>query len=483
MFRTLFLLTFLSLAIAATQTVIDERSFPSHHIITKDVAIIGGGAAGTYAAVRLREDLNTSVVLIEPQNRLGGHVQTYMIPGTNRTIEYGVQSYVPYGRAVEFFKRFGIETAPFVSRRLTTINVNGETGKALTGYTPPSSNATTEAFQRWLKIVEKYESLVDPGYWNFPPPDSIPADFLTPFGEFAKKHSLEAAAPRIMVISNIGVGGLKKVLTLHVIQAFGVPTTRSLLDGTFFAPVGSNSLVYQRAYDLLKPDVFLSTSLIETERDTSCVRLVVKNKDGEHLIKAKRVVYTPAPSRVSNLERFDEDRKETEVFNPWVYTWSFVGIAKIPCIPENYSVAYIAPAAVPDDHVAVREMPYTLRFDSTGPIGLGLFRVLFAANYSFTHDEAKEFAAKKVQQVVDAGTLNFTGECKVDYQAFVDHNSVLWPQTAEALKDGFVQKLYELEGYRSTWWTGERWSAGYSSGVWAFTETVMERLLKDIKKQ
>lgn len=49
---------------------IDESAFAPEDIITKDVAIIGGGASGTYAAVRLREDSNVSVVVIEEQNRM-----------------------------------------------------------------------------------------------------------------------------------------------------------------------------------------------------------------------------------------------------------------------------------------------------------------------------------------------------------------------------------------------------------------------------
>ncbi len=41
-----------------------------HHplsIVNKDVAILGGGASGTYAAVRLREDYGKSVLLIEKE--------------------------------------------------------------------------------------------------------------------------------------------------------------------------------------------------------------------------------------------------------------------------------------------------------------------------------------------------------------------------------------------------------------------------------
>lgn len=58
--------TFVSGAIALTQSV--EAATQTY--ITRDVAIIGGGAAGTYAAVRLREDYNISVVLIETDDRL-----------------------------------------------------------------------------------------------------------------------------------------------------------------------------------------------------------------------------------------------------------------------------------------------------------------------------------------------------------------------------------------------------------------------------
>lgn len=42
----------------------------SAETIDVDVAIIGGGATGAYAAVRLREDYGKKVVVIEKQNRL-----------------------------------------------------------------------------------------------------------------------------------------------------------------------------------------------------------------------------------------------------------------------------------------------------------------------------------------------------------------------------------------------------------------------------
>jgi len=52
------------------------QNFASADIIERDVAIIGGGSAGTYSAVRLK-DMGKSVVVIEKDVVLGGHTDTY----------------------------------------------------------------------------------------------------------------------------------------------------------------------------------------------------------------------------------------------------------------------------------------------------------------------------------------------------------------------------------------------------------------------
>jgi hypothetical protein len=475
--------------VGVTFAEIDETTFPKDRIITKQVAIIGGGASGTYASVRLRSDYNASIILIEQRDHLGGHVDTYTIPGTNTTIEYGVQSYIRYGGAAEFFARLGVGITPNVQRRLTSVNVDIETGKVLAGYTAPSLNDTTEALQRWLVLLEKYEAILEPGYWNFPAPDAIPSDLLVPFGEFARTHRLEAAVPRIMAVSNVGVGGIEGTLTMYVMQAFGAPITRGMLAAApngLFIPVGSNSLLYQRAYELLKEDVLLSSFVKESERTEEEVRLVVQSQDGDYLIKAKRLLFTPPPSLAPSLPYFDVVDEEREVFSTWTPTWSFVGVIKIPCIPQNYSIAYISPEAVSSggvDQLAIRNFPYTLRIDSTGPTGVdnAYFRVLFATNYSITTDEAKQTISESVQKIVAAGAVNYTGDCNLDFLAFTNHNSILWRQTAEQLKSGFVQKLNKLQGQRSTWYTGSLWSADYSSNVWAFTDTVLTKLVKGLK--
>lgn len=58
-------LNFFLNALILSQTVISEHS--ELHVVQKDVVILGGGASGTYAAVRLREDYGRSVFLIEEE--------------------------------------------------------------------------------------------------------------------------------------------------------------------------------------------------------------------------------------------------------------------------------------------------------------------------------------------------------------------------------------------------------------------------------
>jgi len=70
----------------------DAQSYASVDVITRDVAVIGGGASGIYAAMNLRA-LGKSVVVVEKQAELGGHTNTYIDPATGTPVNYGLQAY------------------------------------------------------------------------------------------------------------------------------------------------------------------------------------------------------------------------------------------------------------------------------------------------------------------------------------------------------------------------------------------------------
>ena len=66
-----------------------EASAHDRTTIRRDLVVIGGGGAGTYAALRAR-DLGHSVVVIEKSGRVGGHCQTFHDPKTGTPIDIGV---------------------------------------------------------------------------------------------------------------------------------------------------------------------------------------------------------------------------------------------------------------------------------------------------------------------------------------------------------------------------------------------------------
>ena len=83
----------LSLCMLATASSDDVWRSRKPEVIERDVCIIGGGSSGTYSAIRLQQ-MNKTFVLIEKENRLGGHVNTYVDPVTNQTLDYGVVVWV-----------------------------------------------------------------------------------------------------------------------------------------------------------------------------------------------------------------------------------------------------------------------------------------------------------------------------------------------------------------------------------------------------
>jgi len=81
MLRTFVLPLAVTALAGLTTAAINESAFAPEDIYTRDVAIIGGGASGTYAAVRLREDYNVSIVVVEAQDHLVcfGHLASNLL--------------------------------------------------------------------------------------------------------------------------------------------------------------------------------------------------------------------------------------------------------------------------------------------------------------------------------------------------------------------------------------------------------------------
>lgn len=255
-----------------------------------------------------------------------------------------------------------------------------------------------------------------------------------------------------------------------------------LINGAFVRPEGSNSLVYERSLALLGSDALLSSTVQSVTQSPTGLDLTIKQGATSHLIHAKRVLYAAPPS-LNNLSPFALDSKQTSVFSKWTEGAEYIGVAKIPCIPENTSVTYIPSTAIPSNQLALKDYPYSLRLDSTGPTGLSLFRVVFGANFAVKDQDFQNLVIADVEKLQDAGTIVSSNNetCTTEFKATSNHTRPLWKLSAEEMREGFVQDLYALQGYRGVWYTGYAWAAPYSSTIWAFTDTVLEKLVGDLK--
>ena len=195
--------------------------------------------------------------------------------------------------------------------------------------------------------------------------------------------------------------------------------------------------------------------------------LVVSSSDSSRkLIKAKRLFFTLPPS-IENLKPLNLSPSEKATLNTSIY--------------------YYAPAADTTNYLGIRDWLWTLSLTSAPgvPADEDLFEVLFATNYSISEADARKTITEAVQSLIASGTLpsNSKNDCNVDFVAFNNHNSILWRQSVSELRSGVVQDVLALQGPCSTWYTGSLWGEDYTGNVWAFTETVLPRLLASFGRE
>ncbi|KAM0809096.1 putative Amine oxidase [Seiridium cardinale] len=437
-------------------------------IIEKDVVIIGGGASGAHAAVRLREDLGKSIIIVEKQDNLGGHVETYVDPVSGKPYDYGVNSYTEYGDAEAFFTRFNISLQTPVRLSLTTTYADFNTGEVLDGYVAPSTANVTAGLEKYLEICEQYEDLILPSYANFPT-DDIPEDLLLPFGDFITKYGLEAIVPRVFQVTGLGLGNIIDELTLYVMQTFGAPIVRTFLGlaNSWVPMTHRNQDLYDNIAALLADDVLYSSTVIQSQRSDSGVRLLVQNSQGEKtLIQAKRLLVSFSPT-VANLAPYDLDQTEADIFSTWGIGAVFAGIATHPSLPVNYSIVNYPVSVVPDNWLELPQIPFVGRFEYVGDTN---FRVLATGTADYDSAKAQALIQESFDKLVAAGTISDAQDEPLEFPAFAAHIGIHPHVSVQKLQSGFYQKLYALQGLRSTFYTGGAWSGDFTTVLWEYND-------------
>ncbi|RHZ51077.1 uncharacterized protein CDV56_102378 [Aspergillus thermomutatus] len=173
-----------STAVASTtSSTFDLGRFNPQDIITRDVAVIGGGSAGTYSAISLK-DKGKSVIVIEKKDRIGGHTETYIDPATGTTIDMGVMIFHNITIVKHYFRRFDIPLANAPGFFQLLRNYDFRTGKEITLSFTPSAAEVAAALTTYAAQLSKYPGLNDGVFL----PNPVPEELYMPFGDFVQKY-------------------------------------------------------------------------------------------------------------------------------------------------------------------------------------------------------------------------------------------------------------------------------------------------------
>lgn len=459
-FQLFLLTTFSSLAAAFPQTI-DPKSFPASSIITRDVCVIGGGSTGTYSAIRL-SDSGKSVVVVEANDRLGGHTNTYTDPSTNETVDYGVIVFHNLDIVKKYFARFDVPltTASFAAPGQVNEYVDFTTGKVVAGYAPANSSAALAGYAAQLAKYPYVEA-------GFDLPDPVPADLLLPFGDFVKKYNLQSLVGFLFGFAQ-GLGNLLEQYTLYVFKNFGLGILQDLQIGFLTTARQDNSEIYVKALAELRDNVLLQSHVIATDRSSNDgVKVLVKTPTGPKLIIAKKLLIT-IPPKLNNLRGFDLSSNETTLFSQFLNSAYYTALIRHTSIPPNTSLTNIGA------NTLYNLPPLPGLYTITPTRVPGLYDVKVGSATALSDAQVKALIRDTVARLRTAGTFNTT---RLQFAAYENHTPFELTVPKDAIAGGFYKRLYALQGQRHTWYTGAAFHTHDSSLLWQFTEGLIPGLL------
>ncbi|WP_020014648.1 FAD-dependent oxidoreductase [Promicromonospora sukumoe] len=427
--------------------------------IVRDVAVIGGGAAGTYAAVRLRE-LGQSVVVVEHNGRLGGHTQTYTDPATGGSVDIGVVVWHDQPLVRQWFERFDIPLQKASFGGGETLYADYRTGREAAGYTPPNPGAALALYGEQLARFPYLEH-------GFDLPDPVPADLLLPFGEFVRRYGLDAVVPTVFQFGQ-GLGDLLRQPTLYVMKNFGSDILRNLQTGFLTTSRRDNSELYEKARTELGDDVLLNSRVLSTDRDGGRHAVVrVDTPAGRRTIRARKILVT-IPPLLDNLDGFDLDGLERNLFGQFRNSAYYTGVLRDSGIPDNLSVRNVGL----DTPHNLPELPGVYVISPTGIPGL--HNVKFGSPVALSDRAVQAEIRASVRRLRDAGTVPTTNP---GFATFASHTPFELTVPAAAVRAGFYRRLGALQGRNRTFYSGAAFHTHDSSLIWQFTETLLPRVV------
>ena len=444
-------------------------------VITRDVAIIGGGSAGTYAAISLRR-LNHSVVVVEKKGRLGGHTETYHDPVTQTPIDIGVVLFDDIDVVKDYFAYFNVPlTKTIVGSDPANEYVDLQTGKLLAGYQPPSAAAVGAALQAYGAELAKYPYLAS----SLNLPDPVPPDLYNSFGDFVHKYKLENVTQTLAGLAQ-GYGDVLSIPALYLLKVDGPGVVQGLQNGFLTTVRQDNSEIYEKATAALGSDALLNSTVVWTNRDkdsTGYITLVVQTPDGKKKIRAKQLVVA-IPPLLRSLSPLDLADRESSLFRQFTHSNYYTGILRNSGLPPNISVSNIG-ANTPYN---LPVLPGSYAFYPTGVPDLTNVKYGSPDGIALSDEEVQANILKELTRLRETGAVNFTTPAGTQptFAVYSNHSPFALKVNKEAIKAGFYRSLYGLQGFKNTWWTGAAWNVHDSGLTWQFTQGVVAELVKQL---
>ncbi|KAI1410604.1 FAD/NAD(P)-binding domain-containing protein [Hypoxylon sp. FL1857] len=440
----------------------------SAEVITRDVAIIGGGATGTYAAINLK-DKGKSIVVVEQKGELGGHTSTYYDPATGKPINYGVQVYYddPEGLSRAFFSRLNITVGKVdFSSASTPLYIDFTDGTPLDNYTIPPVK------DDYIQELHKYPYLEN----DLDLPDPVPEDLLLTWPDYMKKFNITDDA--FATYSRPAVAGdLTQTLALYVFNNLNTVMLKEETEGQ--AIVNSNgdyAEPFRNALAELGSDVLLNSTVTSGTRGTKPsdgVKLCVSTPDGDKQIVAKQLVFA-APPVLDNLDPFGLDRREEAIFSKFAGGFYYTGVVTGLGLPANHS--YMNRGINTDSHVAT--VPGTVMFNPTSVDGT--YYYWYTSLQGLTQEQV-EAATRDTVKVLQKSVDGSNTAAEPQFVAYDSHTPLHPTADADAIRAGVYRDYHNIQGYRNTWYTGSLLVTG-SPQLWNITSQLLPRIIAASEK-
>lgn len=316
----------------------DPRSYEAQDVITTDVAVVGGGSAGMYTAVRL-QDYNKSTLIIEKNDYLGGHARTYVDPQSGVAINLGVIVFPQTQIVRDYFARFDVPLVPLSLSYPGYTFIDFSTGQAVE-YVAPAASDVAAAFEGYGAQLRKYPALQAAFNLAYP----VAPDLLLPFGTFLDKYNLSALIYTSFLV-NQGYSPLPNISTIYMLKYLNANELNSFAKGSLTTASRNTGDFYDRIRAHFGRDVLLNTTILAMDRSSpSNVKIVVQtNKSSSHkLIIANKLLSTPPP-KIDQLAGYDLSADEKELFAQFFDNGYYIGVLNNTGLPANTSYAAIGP--------------------------------------------------------------------------------------------------------------------------------------------